>query len=70
MKDYNDMIQAIVDGFANMFKTIVDFMKEFPQKVKDMPDDEFQEILNSPELGEKNRQLLMKLRYGDGENND
>ena len=66
----SDMVQALVDGFANMFKTMFDFMKELPQKIKEMPEDEFQSILNSPELGEKNKQLLIKLRHGEGDETD
>jgi hypothetical protein len=58
---------VIVDGFADLFKTIIKFMGELPQKVHDMPEDEFQRIVNDPELCEENRQLLIKLRNKGGD---
>ena len=70
INNITDMVQVLVDGFANMFKALTSFMMELPQTVREMPEDEFQKILDGPDICERNRQLLIKLRHGEGDETD
>jgi hypothetical protein len=66
-KKLPDILSGLNRVIKNMVDFTVKFIGEFPQRIRDMTEEEYQSVLNNPKLSEKDKLLLKKYRDEGGD---
>jgi hypothetical protein len=58
---------SIIDKVKSITETMVKIIKEFPDKLRNMPEEEFNSIINGPDITIEQKALAIRIRKGTRE---